>query len=194
MKDIIKQKFFEEKIKVGKCHEVFTEFSFFYCDKDIKIDIGNFTFVNRKNKIQFYLNSNDLSLEYNNNIYFLMVFDSNISSMDAHFGYPFFKKFDVIFDQDSRNVGFYNFKINKEKDNNNNNINNNKIEDNKSKNEQIINQKKKYNDKINLIKLLSVISILLFIILSLYFIFYIYRRIKRKENEKIYKEYNFILK
>ena len=195
MKDIIKQKFFEEKIKEGKCHEIMSKFSFFYCDKDIKIDIGNFTFVSRKNQIQFYLDSNDLSLEYNNNIYFLMVFDSNIPSLDAHFGYPFFKKFDVIFEQDSRNVGFYNFKINNQKDNNN--INNNKIKDNKSKNEQtkqIKNQKNKNNNKINLIKILSVFSIVLFIILSFYFIFYLYRRIKRKENEKIYKEYNYILK
>ena len=193
MKDIIKQKFFEEKIKVGKCHEISSKFSFFYCEKDIKIDIGNFTFVSRKKQIQFYLDSNDLSLEYNNNIYFLMVFDSNISSLDAHFGYPFFKKFDVIFEQDSRNVGFYNFKINYQNDNNN--INNNKIEeDNRIKNEQINSQKEKYNNKINLIKILSSISILLFIILSLYFIFYLYRRIKRKENEKIYKEFNYILK
>ena len=201
IKDILKQKFFEEKIKEGKCHEDFSKYTFFYCDKNVIIDIGNFTFINKKKQIQFYLDSDDLSLEYNNNIYFLMVFDIKISSMDAHFGYPFFKKFDVIFDQDSRNVGFYNFKINNEKENNNinnnidnNNFDNNNIENNRRKNEEINNQKKKYNNKINLIKLLSVISIILFIILSLYFIFYLYRRIKRKENEKIYEEYNYTLK
>lgn len=206
IKDILKNKFFDEKIKEGKCYEESQLFySFFYCDKDVMIDIDKFHFQILNNGPQlFFLESNDLILEYNNKIYFLMIFEANFPSDQIYFGYPFFKKFDLIFNQDNRKVGFYNFKINhKSKQNSNSdndkdktdenvdNINNNINDDNK-KEEKLDNNinKNNYNIKKFFAKFLFYIFIILLVLLLTYFIFYFYRKIKRKSNEKLYEEFN----
>ena len=202
IKDILKNIFFDEKIKEGKCYEEYKSFfSFFYCDTDVIISIDKFYFQITKNGPQvFFLDSNDLTIEYNNKKYFLMVFQVNFPSDQAYFGYPFFKKFDVIFNQDSRNVGFYNLKLNENKseiddksDKNDNVKDNNQNDDDKNNDNDTINNKKNkrnYNFKKFFIKLLFVIFIILLILFIFYFIFYIYRKIKRKSNEKLYEEFN----
>jgi len=70
-KDIFKKKFFEEKIKEGKCYDMY---SGFYCDKDANIDIGELTFERKNSGLKFSLNSKDLLMEYNNKLFFFDTF------------------------------------------------------------------------------------------------------------------------
>ena len=198
IKEILKKNFFDEKIKEGKCYEDYKSFiSIFYCDNDVIININKFYFQIIKNGPKvFFLDSNDLTVEYNNKKFFLMVFAVNFPSDQAYFGYPFFKKFDIIFNQDARHVGFYKFKIkennyseNKDKTENNDKYNNNDNNQNNDDNNLINNNmnKRKNDYKKFIIQLLFIIVCVLFVA---YFIFYIYRKIKRKSNEKLYEEFN----
>ena len=54
-KNIFRGKLFEEKIKVGKCYEIKKKYSFFYCDKDVNIDIGELNFEIKRTGLKFYL-------------------------------------------------------------------------------------------------------------------------------------------
>lgn len=174
IKDILKEKFFDKKIKEGKCYEDYKIYTYFYCDKDVKINVGKFIFKKNKKGIEFYLDSKDLIIEYNNKIFFLMVF-GRLSSDEAYFGYPFFKKFDVIFDQGTRNVGFYNITVN---------------DNNKEVNEDKEKIYEKYENKNNIIKILFPFLIFICVLFGLYYLFYLYRKIKRKSNERLYEELN----
>ena len=91
-------------------------------------------------------------------------------------GYPFFKKFDVIFNQDTKTVGFYKNIKNEKKDN--------KEENNKTY-ENI-----KFEKNNNLLKKLVPFFVFLCGLFVLYSVFYIYRKIKRKTNEKLFEELN----
>lgn len=173
--DILKNKFFDEKIKEGKCFQDFKQYSFFYCEKNVKIDVGKFIFQRKNKDIEFIIDSNDLIFEYNNKIFFLMVFNVHLSN-EAYLGYPFFKKFDVIFNQGDRNVGFYKI-IKNEEDTND--------KDNKT------DEKGNYNKKKILIKILFPIFIVLFILIVLYFIFYIFRKSKKISNERLSDSLNY---
>ena len=198
IEDILKKEFFDKKIKEGKCYKDFNMYSFFYCDNDVKIDVDTFYFQITKNGPQtFFLNSNDLTMEYNNKIYFLMVFKTNLQPEEAYFGYPFFKKFDVIFNQDTRNVGFYNVKIDESSANESTDYNYNKKEENNKNEKENVNDShndniKNYDVKKIIIKILLAIFIILCILFFIYLSFYIYRKIKRKSNEKLYEEFKNI--
>jgi len=50
-------------------------------------------------------------MEYNNKKYLLIVFNKQINKKTIYLGYPFLRKYDMIFNIDNRHVGFYNFKI-----------------------------------------------------------------------------------
>ena len=172
--------FFDEQISKGKCYEGFNRYTFYYCDIDIKIEIGEFKFELKKANMEFTLNSEDLTFIYNNKIYLLLGFGVGIPKDEIYFGYPFFRKYDVIFNQDKRTVGFYNFKFGKNTQDNKAQSN----EINKPKNgEADIGEKNIYLKKLIII-ILSIFSTLLF----LYLIFYIYRGIKRKTKGKIMEE------
>ena len=177
IKDIIKNKYFIEKIEEGKCFEDYNKkYSFFYCDKDITINIGKFNFINSNKGIEFSLEKNDLILEYNNKIFLLILFDIHLLDDEAYLGYPFFKKFDLIFNQDTKTVGFYKNIKNEKKDNKEEN---NKTYDNI-----------KFEKNNNLLKKLVPFFVFLCVLFVLYLVFYIYRKIKRKTNEKLFEELN----
>ena len=204
IKDMLKRIFFDEKIKEGKCYEDSKDFySFFYCDKDVTITLEQFYFQLLSCISQlFFLDSNDLTIEYNDKKYFLMIFVANFPNDQIYLGYPFFKKFDLIFNQDKGNVGFYNLKKDDKSNNNqNNNDNKNKNGDNgnnlKEKNsdttiEDISDndvKRKNYDFKILLIKILLFVFVVLCILFLAYLIFYFYRKNKRKSNEKLYEKF-----
>jgi len=115
IKNLVKEKFFDQKIKEGKCYEGYSFYTFFYCDKDVKFNKTEFKFEFIKKSFQFSLDLDDLIMEYNHKIFFLMGFGFNIDKEEVHLGFPFFRKYDVIFNQDKRHVGFYNFKLGKTK-------------------------------------------------------------------------------
>ena len=64
-KDFFKKKFFEEKLNEGKCHEISIKYNYYYCDKDVNIDIGELNFEIKRSGLKFSLNSKDLFIEYN---------------------------------------------------------------------------------------------------------------------------------
>ena len=211
-KDIFRQKFFEEKIKEGKCFENYLINTYYYCSKDINIDIGEFKFEIKKSGIYFSLDSNDLFREYNNYKFFLIVFGHDTERTNIKLGYPFLKKYDMIFDLDKRHIGFYNFKIkyeykpNAEKDektdiNNNNDINNenkNTQTDKKNDNRDKVDENKNINEKkpeninengeSNTKKVIIILLIIFLIVLVLYIVFIIYRKCERKRKGKIFEE------
>ena len=106
-KEIFK-KLFQEKINEKKCNETYFGY---YCNKDVNIDIGELKFEIKRKGIKFSLNSKDLFMEYNNKLIFLIKFDARFEINIAKLGYPFLKKYDMIFNIDNRHMGFYNFKI-----------------------------------------------------------------------------------
>ena len=209
-KDIFRKKFFEEKIKEGKCYEKYLINTYYYCDIDVNIDIGEFKFEIKRSGLNFSLNSNDLFREYNNKKFFLIIFGVHVAKQNINLGYPFLKKYDMIFDLDKRHVGFYNFKIkyeykpNDEMDeitdiNNNNDINNeNRDEktdiknDNKEKTDENRNINKNkienQNENSNSKTIIIILLILFLILLALYFVFIIYRKCERKRKGKIFEE------
>ena len=206
-KEIFK-KLFREKINEEKCYDIYTGF---YCDKDVDINIGELKFEMKRKGMQFSLDSKDLFMEYNDKLFFLIKFDARVLPDDAKLGYPFLKKYDMIFDIDSRNVGFYNFKIkyeykkekNEEKENKEENENNkneeNKKEEKTDKNNddnKIIDGKNNINEKIkknkndeNITKkVIFFLLLIFFVILIIYCVFTIFRRCERKRKGKIFEE------
>ena len=104
---------FNKKIKEKKCYEVKKKYIFYYCDDDAELEIPSLYFSNKRANISFQLEQNDLLYYYNDKQYFLIIFDLNDPTNNNIFlGYPFLKKYDMIFNIDKRHVGFYDFKIN----------------------------------------------------------------------------------
>ena len=70
--------------------------------------IKNFaiTFYNKELNYKFILDYDDLFLEKRNGYYFLIAFTKEFRST-WKIGFPFFKKYKFIFDQESKSVGFY---------------------------------------------------------------------------------------
>lgn len=177
IKNVLKEKFFDEKIKEGKCYEGYEYYTFYYCDKDVKMKKNEFKFEFQNKNVLFSLNFEDLIMEYNNKIFFLLGFGFKIAKEEIYLGYPFFRKYDVIFNQDKRTAGFYNFKLGKNKKD---------VDENKSENNKQDNNK----NVILLKKILIIILVIFCIFLFIYIIFYIYRTIKRKEKSKLLEDLN----
>ena len=195
------KKFFKEKINEEKCYEIYGGF---YCDKDVDINIGELKFEMKRKEMKVSLCSKEVFIEYNNKLFFLIKFDSKVLVDDAKLGYPFLKKYDMIFDSDSRHMGFYNFKIKyeykkeeKEKDENNKNEENKREEKNdKNDNNKIIDEKNNSNEKMeknkndeNITKkVIFFLLLIFFAILIIYCVFTIFRRCERKRKGKIFEE------
>ena len=81
----------------------------YYFDKKIKgiEKLKNFEFIfyHRELDFNFTFNYNDLFLESSNGYYFLIIFDYK-NRNDWVFGSPFFKKYDFVFNHDSKLMGF----------------------------------------------------------------------------------------
>ena len=86
------------------------EYYVYFFSKELeKIDIiKNFaiTFYNKELNYNFTFDFNDLFLEKRFGYYFLIAFEKEFRST-WKIGYPFFKKYKFIFDQESKSVGFY---------------------------------------------------------------------------------------
>ena len=118
----IKKNFFSDLIKEKKCFRIYKDdLVFYYCDKNkINKEIKNFPsiyFSNVEFNYIFELNYQDLFLEKNNILIFLVIFydypnpikffaDEYVSKWD--FGTPFLNKYFLTFDYDNKYIGFYN--------------------------------------------------------------------------------------
>ena len=106
---------FDSYINSGEC---FTEkvsseiyISFYYCKKGkiinkIKEKIPTILFIQEHLKYNFTINVNDLIYQKDDYVYFLL-FSSSSQKNKWTLGKPFLKKYPLIFDPDSKNIGFY---------------------------------------------------------------------------------------
>jgi hypothetical protein len=98
-------------IKDNKCNEYKEGIAVYYgCDLFAKIEnFPSLYFIHRELNYTFVLDYKDLIIKYNNK-YYLLVYFYNLNNNDKYwnFGKPFFKKYQLIFDHDKRNIGFYN--------------------------------------------------------------------------------------
>ena len=116
--------FFELKIREGKCFEECFDnnYYFFYCNEDVSLEFIHFDFKRSNGNITFTLDYNDLTKVYNGKRYLLILFNKLISTTSFFVGLPLLKKYDFMFQQDTKIMGFYNFKIDSEDDIKKNNL------------------------------------------------------------------------
>ena len=105
--------FFNKYINKNKCFkDNFKDdrtsfYHFYYCDSDVDITkLKNISFYNKKLNYVFNLTYEDLFVKIKGKYYFQMVF-SNYNSDDWVFGKPFFKRYLIVFDFDSKTFGIY---------------------------------------------------------------------------------------
>ena len=95
---------------------------FYYCNSTTDIShFKPFTFSIYEYDYNFTLTKEDLFVKDGDKLLFLMIFGG---MFEIVFGFPFFKKYQLVFNQDLKTVGFYREINNKEKgtDNNSSNI------------------------------------------------------------------------
>ena len=160
-------------------------YEFFTCDKD--------KFMNKKNNYKtkfmpllfdsarynytFILNDNDLFMEINNKYYFLVAFPENIDEafyIHCFLGLPFYQKYRLVFNFDSKTIGFYNNYIDDEDEDNNEN------------------NKKKSKGK-NYIRIIVEVIICIFLVVIAFFIGkMINEKRKKRANELNDENYEYI--
>ena len=201
VKNIFRNKFFESYIKQEKCEErLYNNYYFFYCSKDVNInEFGKLEFILKRKNMTITFESKDLFYEYNNNLYFLIIFKGDINLGDIYLGYPFFKIYNTKFNPDSKIVGFYNIKIdyNPKEHNEKNNIENNKEDNDNNREDEVKKQNNKNKGHNNLRidnntiwKIILVFALIIIILIVLFISFYVYRGIKRKTKGKLFEELN----
>lgn len=114
-KSYINQNFFADLLENNMCSQKNVtvnrrKYSYYECDKNI--DINNFEpliFIHQEFSYNFTLDSNDLFVDYNDKKYFLCVFleNENRDDNDWVLGIPFVKKYNFVFDHDSKIIIFY---------------------------------------------------------------------------------------
>lgn len=133
------------KINVKPIKNKFYDIYFF--DKNMKgiesIKNIELKFYSKELNFHFTFNFNDLILEKDNGYYFLIVFDSN-SHYAWKFGFPFFKKYKFIYNQDSKLIGFQDYNENSHNIEYNDTISNGTIRNNDDNKK---NEMEKYIDK-----------------------------------------------
>ena len=198
VKNILREKFFETKIKQNKCYESYYEnYYYFHCEKDVNInEFGKIEIIMKLKSMNISLVSEDLFYEYNNYFYFLMIFKNDIDIKDIILGHPFFKKYNTLFNPEEKIVGFYNIKINYNLNDEKNDItlDNKNQKDNNKKESNKINKngknegRKKENNLV--LKIIFIIALIIGIFIILFISFYLYRGIKRKRKGKLFEELN----
>ena len=184
----IYNRFLKKLINEKQCFEgKFYNYNYLYCNEETNLDFIYLNFTS-PTKITFKLDYNDLIKVYNGKKYLLILFHPLYSSNNIYIGLPLLKKYDLIFDQDKKIMGFYNFKIDTKDD---------YIDDEKKKDDKEVDNKKKEKkinpgeeDKFNS-KLYFVILLLILLLIILYCIFIIYRRNRRKKNKYYEKDFEY---
>ena len=114
----INHTFFKDYLKNGICKEIlnleniagFKKYNYISCDKD-KFEKSGFPrlkFYNREMDMNFTLSYNELFYEFQNKIYFLIIFP--IYGLNVEYwlmGKPFIKKYKLFLDKDKKIIGLY---------------------------------------------------------------------------------------
>ena len=100
---------------LGKCELkeiVFKTIKYDYYVCDVNININSFEpiiFIHAELETRFILDKDDLFMDYNGKKYFLVLFQRESSSQKWSLGKPFVKKYQLIFDHESRNIFLYEY-------------------------------------------------------------------------------------
>ena len=106
----LKAEFFDKLIGEKKCFREYSHFLsntayFYYCNKSTDISTFKpFSFSINEYEYNFTLDYKDLFIEVEDKYLFLMIFGG---IFDIILGYPFLKKYEIIFNQDTKTLGFY---------------------------------------------------------------------------------------
>ena len=111
--DYLKSEFFDELIEKKKCFMDYTSnivyassTKYYYCNKDVDLNkFKPFVFSLHQYDYNFTFTKDDLFIKVGDKYLFLIVFNS----MPGIFGYPFFKKYQPVFNQDTKTIGFYRY-------------------------------------------------------------------------------------
>ena len=126
--DHIKNNFFLEYIKSGKCSEnsynkndnnnqikLNSNFSYIVCDKSLKVKkFPELIFSHSALDYIFKLTYEDVFVTYNDKIYFLIINETEKNER-WKFGRIFFKKYNIIFDHNAKTIGIYDDSYSKSK-------------------------------------------------------------------------------
>jgi hypothetical protein len=132
--DLLDKKFFSKYINENLCFKEIYGIEkniFYYCKNRKEVDISKFNEISFKNvqlEANFVFDYKDLFYYKGDLIYFLILFrEVDINSF--RIGQIFLKKYNLVFNQDSKTIGYYSGfdKVDEKKENfdNNNNYNNN---------------------------------------------------------------------
>ncbi len=171
--DFIKQKFFETYINKSICQEklyidtvtILDKYEYIVCNKnDFKIEsFPEINFYNSEMNFTFTLNYKDLFYEFEDKIYFLIVFPRYpIDIIYWTVGKPFFQKYKLFFDKDGKTIGLY------------------EKEYEEKKNEKIIVEK---NQKLYILFIVLSIFLLIALVVVLYYFLVIKKERKKRANE-----------
>ena len=112
-KEYVLENFFNKEPAKSKCMNETSEDSNFYiikCDKDIDLsEFDNLTFYNDEMELSFTLTAKDMFVSVDKFKYFkgMMPFDSSIFENEPwSFGTLFLRKYQIIFDNDNKIMGF----------------------------------------------------------------------------------------
>ena len=190
-----------EKTEITKYNKSYTFYGtngiyeFFTCDKNKLINEKNnykknfmpLLFDLPKYNYTFNLNDNDLFIEINNKYYFLVAFPENKNEsfyIPCFLGLPFYQKYRLVFNFDSKTIGFYNHYLD---DNNYLDDENNEINENYKNDKSNLNVNK-YK------RIIIEVIICIFLILVAYFIGKkINEQRKKRANELNDDNYEYIL-
>ena len=107
--NILKDNFFNEQIKLGFCKEDKFRYNsiFFYCNKNANLNkMENLILFNSDLNFTFILTYEDLFYKINETYFFLFYFNLEWAK-GFRLGKIFFKKYNIIFDQDGKTLGIY---------------------------------------------------------------------------------------
>ena len=97
------------------------DYDIYVCDKEIQSKFNLFPeliFYNQNHNYNFTFTHEDLFMLKNNKYYFKVIFIGGLKNW--RFGLPFFLKYQLVFNHDTKQIGFYTDMIKKEEKNNNN--------------------------------------------------------------------------
>ena len=172
----IKNNYFKEYLEKGICKEnlnlediaIFKKYNYIVCNKsEIKIELfPKLEFYNIEMNFNFTLNYKNLFYEFENKVYFLIVFPVYPITVEYwYIGKPFIYKYKLFLDKDKKVIGLYK---------------NYTKEDNEDNNKKII----IVQNKLNIIYIIIIILLIIILInVTIYFILKISKNRKKRANE-----------
>ena len=111
--ELVQHEFFEEKIEKNLCFQntstssSYLNFKYFYCiNSEVIKEFKGIHFKNNDLSTDFFFDYNDLFIKKNDKYYFLIAFRPS-SNTNWVIGYPFFKKYEFVFEPDKKLIGTY---------------------------------------------------------------------------------------